>query len=250
MTTKKEGEGYIEIPSDGYEGYDVEQGQSLQKGGQTTAGDAVYGASIYSNNLDDINVYGDKKLSFLRKVYMTLSFQLMVTCSICAVCMYINDVRDYILDNIYLFWVGFVSSIIVLICLYCIQSKYPCNFIMLTIWTLIESYLVGVICGLYVSIGAQNTILQAFILTIVAFIGLTIFTLQSKINFTFLRAGLFISLWILICWGIFNIIFGPQLIFLWSLFGCIVFCLFIIFDTYRIWKTNEFQYDIIIFRCN
>ena len=241
---------YMDVPCDDDSDADpdIEKGTTVTKGAsQEGSNVAVYGVTTYDvdglNEFIDAALKNSKKLIFLRKVYLLLCGQLSITCIVSAVCMYVNPVRYYVLNNLYLYYIGLILSIIMIITLHCIRSKYPCNLVLLTMWTLVESYLIGVICGIYVDIGLQDTVLQAFILTIIAFVGLTIFTLQSRIDFTFLKAGLFVSLWVLIFWGLFMYIFGFNNIFLYCLFGIIIFCLFIIFDTHQIWSTNKYEFD-------
>jgi protein lifeguard len=67
--------------------------------------------------------------------------------------------------------------------------------------------------------------------TLAIFAALTIFTFQSKIDFSFLGAGLFAALWVLLIWGFVISIFGYRQSFLYSLFGAFVFALYILFDT-------------------
>ena len=45
----------------------------------------------------------------------------------------------------------------------------------------------------------------------------------------------------LIVWGIINIIFGFRLQFLYSLFGALLFCGFIVYDTYAV--SQEYEID-------
>jgi len=96
------------------------------------------------------------------------------------------------------------------------------------------SWTLGAVCGLMYENGAGEIVLMAFVLTLTLFVCLSAFTLQSKINFSFLGAGLFAFLWIMILWGLANAIFGWHTTFLYALAGSILFCLFIIFDTYRL----------------
>eukprot|EP00484_Ammonia_sp_Unknown_P021159 CAMPEP_0197037092 /NCGR_PEP_ID=MMETSP1384-20130603/14392_1 /TAXON_ID=29189 /ORGANISM="Ammonia sp." /LENGTH=253 /DNA_ID=CAMNT_0042467351 /DNA_START=15 /DNA_END=776 /DNA_ORIENTATION=+ len=180
-----------------------------------------------------------QRLRFIRKVYATLLVQLSLTCAVCALCMYVDSVRNYVINNIGLMIFGVIMSFVMLIVLFCVRDKYPINLVCLIIWTIIEAYTVGVICGMYASVGYQDVVIQAFVLTIVLFLALTIFTIQSKWDFSFLGFGLFACLWILIIWGIINLIFGFQLIWLYSLFGAIVFSLFIIFDTWFMLKRSD-----------
>ena len=76
--------------------------------------------------------------------------------------------------------------------------------------------------------------MEAVFITATVFLILSIFTLQSKWDFSFLGAGLGMCLWILILWGFFGIIFGLQTGSVYALLGSVVFSLYIIYDTYMI----------------
>lgn len=69
---------------------------------------------------------------------------------------------------------------------------------------------------------------------------LTLYTMQSKIDWNFLGPAIFCCLFILIFWSFFTFWFAPASSFvarqLISLFGAIIFCLFIIYDTNNIMK--------------
>ena len=79
--------------------------------------------------------------------------------------------------------------------------------ILLSIFTLSSSYIVGTVTAMYAAAGSGDLVLEAVFITATVFIVLTVFTLQSKWDFSFLGAGLGMSLWILILWGLFGIIF-------------------------------------------
>ena len=68
--------------------------------------------------------------------------------------------------------------------------------------------------GLFCAVGTPqytlgtNTVLLALAITAAVFVSLTIFTLQSKWDFSFLGAGLGVSLFLLIIWGLCMQLFG------------------------------------------
>mmetsp|Transcript_41065 Transcript_41065/g.95953 ORF Transcript_41065/g.95953 Transcript_41065/m.95953 type:complete len:105 (+) Transcript_41065:547-861(+) len=68
------------------------------------------------------------------------------------------------------------------------------------------------------------------------FIALTLFTMQSKIDWSFLGSGLYAALWVLIIWGFMAWLLGFRTGFLFALFGSLVFCGYIIYDTNNICK--------------
>ena len=94
--------------------------------------------------------------------------------------------------------------------------------------------MVGTVTSIYADAGAGDLVLEAVFITASVFIVLTIFTLQSKWDFSFLGAGLGMCLWVMILWGFFAIIFGLQTGFIYGLAGSILFSGFIIYDTYMI----------------
>ena len=56
--------------------------------------------------------------------------------------------------------------------------------------------------------------------------------MQSKIDFSFLGAGLGMSLLILILWSFTSIIFGLHPGYIYSLLGSLIFCGYIVYDTW------------------
>jgi len=104
----------------------------------------------------------------------------------------------------------------------------------LSAFTLSMSYIVGNVCAAYEEAGIGDLVIEAIFITATVFIALTIFTLQSKWDFSFLGAGLGMCLWIMILWSFFAMIFGFQTGSVYALVGSIVFSLYIIYDTYMI----------------
>ena len=105
---------------------------------------------------------------------------------------------------------------------------------LLVAFTLTESYSIGVICSFYDSM----IVLQAAILTFAVFIGLTFFTLQSKYDFSGMQPFLFSSLFIIIFASFVQIFlpFSRMTDLFMAIFIAIVFCGYIIFDTYMIFE--------------
>ena len=87
-----------------------------------------------------------------------------------------------------------------------------------------------------VSIYDTTLVLQAVILTFTIFVGLTLFTMQTKYDFSAWAPFLFGSLWVLIGVGLVNIFvpFSRAVDGVYASLIAIVFCGFIIFDTHNI----------------
>jgi len=93
---------------------------------------------------------------------------------------------------------------------------------------------VGTVTAFYAEAGASDLVLEAVAITASVFIMLTIFTLQSKWDFSFMGAGLGMCLWVMVLWGFFGIIFGLRTGYVYALAGSILFSGYIIYDTYMI----------------
>jgi FtsH-binding integral membrane protein len=115
-----------------------------------------------------------------------------------------------------------------------LQDKHPHNFYLLGAFTVVEAFMVGTVVTVYCAAGYQGIVLEALFLTGAIFIGLTLFTFQSKIDFSFLGASLSMGLGALILWGFFAMIFGAQTGYVYALLGCIIFSGYILFDTWLI----------------
>lgn len=64
---------------------------------------------------------------------------------------------------------------------------------------------------------------------------------HSKWDFSFLGGVLFAGLWILLIWGIINVIWGFEEGRVYSLIGAVIFSLYIIFDTWLL--SQKLPYD-------
>src|SRR5690606_33342835 len=82
----------------------------------------------------------------------------------------------------------------------------PNNVIFLSIFTVVESVLLGVACAAY-DVGA--IMIAAGVTSVVVF-GLVLFAVQTKHDFTGAGPYLFMSLWVLIIYGLTFAIFAPD----------------------------------------
>lgn len=196
------------------------------------------------------------KMGFIRKVYSILATQLLVTCGIVTGAIYLSfeipageagpdpsKLTEFgygVLTRPWIIWVLFVPLLIILCCLHAMKNTYPCNYILLALFTIIESWTLAYVCVAYYSRGFGDQIILSLAVTTGIFLALTVFTMQSKIDWNFLGPGLYACLWILILWSWFSFWLVPASDFtarsLVSLFGAIVFCGFIIYDTNLIMK--------------
>eukprot|EP00640_Fibrocapsa_japonica_P003650 CAMPEP_0113935702 /NCGR_PEP_ID=MMETSP1339-20121228/2806_1 /TAXON_ID=94617 /ORGANISM="Fibrocapsa japonica" /LENGTH=299 /DNA_ID=CAMNT_0000937943 /DNA_START=96 /DNA_END=995 /DNA_ORIENTATION=+ /assembly_acc=CAM_ASM_000762 len=230
-----------EIPYQAY-GDDIECGNDaaiaqaiaddIERGDASTVAQSP---AFSQDKLDAIHRQG-----FIRKVYGILSFQLLLTTGISALFMLYQPVLVWVLTNTWMYWVTLALSLVVLCALFCNKDKYPTNFYLLIAFTLCMSYGVGLICAAYQASGKGMIVLEALGLTLTVFLVLTLFTMQSKWDFSFMAAGLYCCLCILMIWGIVVAIWHVGE-FMYAVFGAILFSLYIIFDTWLI--TKKLSYD-------
>jgi FtsH-binding integral membrane protein len=86
-------------------------------------------------------------------------------------------------------WLVWSMNILMLVCLlacHLYKNEYPLNYIFLLAFTLSVSVVVGITCSVYRTMGYEDIIVQALVMTAVLFVSLTLWTMQSRINFDFL----------------------------------------------------------------
>ena len=95
----------------------------------------------------------------------------------------------------------------------------------------------------YAAAGMQHIVIEAFALTSLVFVGLTVFTIWSKIDFSFLGLILPVLLFTLIIWGFFGMFAFQSFAFqqVYALGGTLIFSLYVLYDTWVI--TQVLSYD-------
>ena len=123
------------------------------------------------------------------------------------------------------------------------KNNYPANYVLLFAFTIFESVTLGFLCIFYYSMGFGDQIILAFALTLIIFLVLTLFTMQSKIDFSVMGPALFVSLLALIVWGLFARFFFASVVAsqVYALCGVVLFSLFIVYDTHMVLK--QYSYD-------
>ncbi|OTF73180.1 lifeguard-like protein [Euroglyphus maynei] len=110
--------------------------------------------------------------------------------------------------------------------------KTPHNYICLFIFTLAESFMVGVMASLY----QRQIVLYAVLITGVICLGLTLFAFQTKIDFTIFNGMMFIIFLVFMMFG-FIMLFFPRsntMHLIYSCIGAFLFSAFLVIDTQMI----------------
>ncbi|CAG8460567.1 3108_t:CDS:2, partial [Scutellospora calospora] len=165
------------------------------------------------------------RLAFVRKVYSILFAQISMSTAVAG---------------LMIGWAMFVSFILTFVLLITLQinhRSYPKNFALLAAFTLAESYSIGTAVTYY----DYNVVLRTLIVTSGLFIGIVLYTMQSKYDFSgmfpLLYNGLLLVLGISIV-GIY-IPFGGVFDFIFTIISIALFCAFIAYDTFDVMKTKH-----------
>ena len=168
---------------------------------------------------------------FIRKVYAILSVQMLITLGFIALFVFVDPVKDYANENPWLFILAIVLTFVILFALVCFESlrrSTPINFILLIVFTICESLLLGVISGQY----DTKIVFIAIGITAAITISLTIFAFQTKIDFTVYSGMLFVVLICLLIFGFIVIIFPSQvMVAVYGSLGALLFSAYLVVDT-------------------
>ncbi|XP_045166925.1 protein lifeguard 4-like [Mercenaria mercenaria] len=195
---------------------------SVKTGQPSIVDDFMYGSNVATAHVSI-------RLGFLRKVYGIVTAQLLLT-TLISLCCYINEDFNFFIDkNPWIMLVAFIGTLGTLFALMVKRQETPTNYILLAVFTALESLTVGVVVARY----DKMVVIEALALTMGVTVALTVYTLQSKRDFSSWGAGLFSCLWVLILVMLIQIIIPLDIMDrAISAGGAILFSLFIVFDTH------------------
>ena len=128
------------------------------------------------------------RADFVRKVYTILTMQLLLTAGAAALCAFEPHARAFALSNQPAYVSALVGSVATLVAMACYEDRHPTNMIALLLFTLCESYLIGVLCAAYYAQGAGAYVAFAFAITSVVFSALTLFVCATRRDFSARRS--------------------------------------------------------------
>jgi len=132
------------------------------------------------------------------------------------------------------FYLPLFGALINLGILYWKRHSHPWNFVFLSTFTVMEAFTLGIAISFYDNI----VVLQALLITIGVFFGLSLFTLQSKYDFSGMGPFLFGSLFAFLMAGFVSIFlpFNRTADLIFAILGCLIFSGYVVYDTYTINK--------------
>jgi modulator of FtsH protease len=129
-----------------------------------------------------------------------------------------------------------ILEFILLFGLYAVKHKPGINLAVLFGFTFISGLTITpLLASVFALPAGANIVAQAFLMTAVAFGGISMFALTTKKDYSFMGKFLFIALIILIVGSISNIFIGsPILQLIISMVGALLFSAFILYDTQQL----------------
>ncbi|KAF7669428.1 hypothetical protein LDENG_00186390 [Lucifuga dentata] len=189
----------------------------------------------FGYGLDDKTV----RRAFIRKVFLVLTAQLMVTFSFVAVFTFAEEVKTFVQRHTWTYYVSyavFFVSIILLSCCGNVRRKHPWNLVALAILTLSMSYMVGMIASFY---DTESVIMAVGITAVVCFT-VVLFSLQTKYDFTSCWGVLFVSLIVLFLFGFLCIFIRDRILdIVYGALGALLFTCFLAVDTQLLLGNKE-----------
>lgn len=226
-------------------------GSSSKKGAARQSEDLVIGSSSAARNAwmdqpPDDDIPDDFKVgvtvadcdeairrAFLRKVYAILLCQIGLTAATAGALM-IPAAADFVHEHSWIIWSAMLGTFVTLGLTYWKRHSFPANMVCLALFTLCESIMIGSAVSYYDTM----VVLQALLITSGVFIGLTLFTFQTKYDFSSFGPFLFAGLWGLITAGFvgFFLPFSHGFDIAIACAGVLIFSGYILYDTQQIMK--------------
>ncbi|OAY49759.1 protein LIFEGUARD 4 [Manihot esculenta] len=183
--------------------------------------------------------------AFIRKVYSILSIQLLATIVVASIVVFVHPVANFFVSSgagLALYIVLIVLPFIVLCPLYYYHQKHPVNFLLLGIFTVSLSFVVGLTCAFT----SGKVILESVILTTVVVLSLTLYTFWAARrghDFNFLGPFLFGAILVLMVFALIQILFplGKISVMIYGCLAAIIFCGYIIYDTDNLIKRHSYD---------
>ncbi|XP_038567574.1 glutamate receptor, ionotropic, N-methyl D-aspartate-associated protein 1b (glutamate binding) [Micropterus salmoides] len=177
--------------------------------------------------------------AFIRKVFLVLTAQLMVTFAFVAVFTFVEQIKVFVMVNAWTYLVSyaiFFVSVCVISCCGSVRRRHPWNLVALSVLTLSMSYMVGMIASFH----DTETVVMAVGITAVVCFTVVIFSLQTKYDFTSCYGVLFVCLIVLVVFGILCIIIRDRILHIvYAGLGALLFTCFLAVDTQLLLGNKE-----------
>ncbi|KAJ2702943.1 hypothetical protein H4R19_005331 [Coemansia spiralis] len=170
--------------------------------------------------------------AFVRKVYTILTVQLLATTAIGGYMRHVDATSGFLLQHVWTVYAAMFGTIASMLGLWWKRHSHPANIGFLSAFTACEAYTLGAVTAFY----STPVVLQALAITLGLFVVLTLFTLQSRYDFSRMGPILFFALWAVLLVGLVQIFlpFNRTFDLVVAVITALVFCGYILFDTHMI----------------
>ena len=202
---------------------------------------------LMSEENDNKEIERKLRNGFIRKVYGTIFFQLLITTAVVYYVMINESIMNYMFQNTNLIFLPLILSIGIMLILVCTQAsqQVPLNYILLIAFTLLEAFMVSFTTIYFDPI----SVLACAGMTMIIVFGLSMYACFTKRDMTMMGGFLLSFSLILIFLGIIGIFFRSYFyqMFLDSL-GVLLMSLYLIYDTQLVigQKKNFIEMDLYI----
>ncbi|OJT02369.1 Bax inhibitor 1 [Trametes pubescens] len=172
--------------------------------------------------------------AFVRKVYTILFCQILATTIMAGFISRSANTIFWVQTHTWSLYLPLLGTLVNLGLLFWKRHSHPFNLVLLSTFTLLEAFTLGVMTAFF----DTTIVLQALLITVGVFLGLTLFTMQSKYDFSGMGSWLFVGLFALFMTGLVGIFvpFSRTMDLIFAIGGCLIFSGYIIYDTYMITK--------------
>lgn len=194
-------------------------------------------APLYSNNKSVGDMPSHVRSGFIQKVYGILSAQLIVTAAVAAPFVLSHSVKAWVRQHPPFIMCVAVLNMLMMCVLVCPCGceknlrRFPQNFLLLFGFTMTEGVLVGVVCSAY----TMTSVFYAVSATGFLVLGLSLFAVTTKSDFTGMGGYLFAGCLVMMLFGfLMMFVHVPFMKTLYCCFGVLLFSFYLIFDTQMI----------------
>ncbi|MBN3301440.1 LFG1 protein, partial [Amia calva] len=179
-----------------------------------------------------LSAFEDKivRRAFIRKVFCVLALQLLVTFSVVCVFTFSKRVKKAVQENLWAYLSSYILFVIVALVLQfsgSIRRRHPWNLLALGLVTLSLSYMVGAVASFH----DTTAVLFAMGTTLVIVFGIIIFSIQTRVDFSYCNGLLLVLALDLLMFGLFSCFFYSTILqVLYGALGALLFSVFLAVD--------------------
>lgn len=168
--------------------------------------------------------------------------QILLTTALSSISFFNVTYRTWIQSNFWLMIISVFGALGFMLATYWKRKSYPANLAFLSGFTLLEAYSISVVTSFYES----RVVVQALLLTLGIFVALTLFSCQTKFDFTNWMPYLFGALWFMILFGFVAVFipFNSTIELVYGGLGALIFSGYILVDTQLVMRHYHVEEEI------